>query len=102
MASLCQRDAGPPRQDLPHPGDLGAPVLIENGFALVPVHGLAQSLPRLLNATVDFRESARRLLIAGVATDFSAEVQGNPSRLVLHFSRPVNPNWSWIPSARIV
>lgn len=72
--------------------DMGAPVLFDNDVALVPVHGLVHILPRLLNATVDFRESARRLIIAGANTDFSAEFQANPSRLVLHFSRPVNPS----------
>jgi N-acetylmuramoyl-L-alanine amidase len=72
--------------------EMSAPVVIENCVALVPVHGLAQILPRLLNSAVDFREPARRLIVGGAATDFSAELQANPSRLVLHFSKPVNPS----------
>lgn len=72
--------------------DMGAPAILENDLALVPVRGLAQILPLLLNATIDYREGGRRLIIAGASTDFSAELQANPSRLVLHFSRPVNPS----------
>ena len=71
--------------------DMGAPAIIQNDTLLVPVRGLAQILPRLLNATVEYREGARRLIIAGANIDFTAEMQANPSRLVLHFSRPVNP-----------
>lgn len=72
--------------------NLGAPVVMENGVALIAVRGLAQVLPRLLNSTVDVRESARRVILGGAATDFTAELQENPSRLVLHFSKPVNPS----------
>lgn len=77
--------------------DMGAAAFIQNDLLLVPVRGLPQILPRLLNATVDYRESARRLIIAGANIDFSAEMQANPSRLVLHFSRPVNPTISSEP-----
>lgn len=72
--------------------DLGAPVVLDAGVLRVPVQGLSVLLPRLLNSTVDFREQARRLIIAGAATDFSADLQTNPSRLVLHFTKPVNPS----------
>jgi N-acetylmuramoyl-L-alanine amidase len=74
--------------------DMGEPALLDrsNGDSvLVPVSGLTKILPRLLNATVEYREAGRRLIVAGASTDFSADLQANPSRLVLHFSRPVNP-----------
>jgi len=71
--------------------DMGAPVVVTDEGAWVPVRGLAQILPRLLNSTVELREPARRLIIAGANTEFTADLQANPSRLVLHFSRPVNP-----------
>lgn len=72
--------------------DMGGPAIVENDVALVPVRGLPRILPRLLNATVEYREGGRRLIIAGVSNEFSAELQANPSRLLLHFSRPVNPS----------
>ncbi len=71
--------------------DMGAQVIIVNDVVWVPVHGLAAILPRLLNATVELREPARRLIVAGANTEFSAELETNPSRLVLHFSNPVSP-----------
>lgn len=69
---------------------LAAPFALENGHALVPMHSLVAVLSRLLEGPVDLREPARRLFIAGTATHFSAELQGE-AKLVLHFSSRVNP-----------
>jgi N-acetylmuramoyl-L-alanine amidase len=71
--------------------ELSAPFIIENGRALVPLHSLVLVLSRLVPATVDFREPARRVFIGGAATHFTAELQPAGPRLVLHFSAPVNP-----------
>ncbi|MGB9103861.1 MAG: N-acetylmuramoyl-L-alanine amidase [Terriglobales bacterium] len=70
---------------------LSAPFVIENGRGLVPLHSLGLVLSRLMAATVDFREPARRVFIGGAATHFTAELQPAGAKLVLHFSAPVNP-----------
>lgn len=72
--------------------NLGAPAIVENDLVRVPTAGLRTLLPQLLNSTVDVREQARRIIVAGASTDFTADFQSNPPRLVLHFSRPVNPS----------
>jgi len=70
---------------------LSAPFVMESGRGLVPLHSLAAVLSRLMAATVDFREPARRVFIGGAATHFTAELQPAGAKLVLHFSAPVNP-----------
>jgi len=78
--------------------DFGAPFLIENSRGLVPLSSLSALLPRFLGAPVNFRESARRLFIgiAGIQPSFRLEA-GNPPRLLLNFSAPVNPTISTEP-----
>lgn len=77
--------------------EMGADALLDNGVLRVPVRGLAATLPGVLNQAVEVREQARRVILGGAATDFSADFQSNPPRLVLHFSRPVNPSISSEP-----
>ncbi len=78
--------------------DFTAPFLIENSRGLVPLNSLSALLPRFLGTPVNFRESARRLFIGdvGIQTSFRLEA-GNPPRLMLSFSAPVNPTISTEP-----
>ena len=78
--------------------DFPAPVLIENSRGLIPLSSLSALLPRFLGAPVNFRESARRLFIAGVAIQPSFRLDAsNPPRLILSFTAPVNPTISTEP-----
>ena len=78
--------------------DFAAPFLIENSRGLVPLSSLSALLPRFLGTPVNFRESARRLFIgiAGIQPSFRLDA-GNPPRLLLNFSAPVNPMISTEP-----
>ncbi len=78
--------------------DFGAPFLIENSRGLVPLSSLNGLLPRFLGTPVNFRESARRLFIGteGIQPSFRLDA-GNPPRLLLNFSAPVNPTISTEP-----
>jgi N-acetylmuramoyl-L-alanine amidase len=81
-----------------HDFDFSAPFLIENSRGLVPLSSLTALLPRFLGASVSFHESARRLFVGevGIQTSFRLDA-GNPPRLVLNFSGPVNPTISTEP-----
>lgn len=73
--------------------DLGAPFLQEKDRGLIPIASLALVLARVTAIQVSFHESARRVFLGGVTTQFTAELlKTAPSRLVLHFSAPVNPS----------
>lgn len=77
---------------------LAANFILENGRGLVPLAALATLLPRFVGVPVTFHESARRLFVGGVATQFSATISKTiPPRLVLNFSSPVNPTISTEP-----
>jgi len=78
--------------------DFGAPFLIENSRGLVPLSSLSALLPRFVGTPVNFHESARRLFIgiAGIQPSFRLDA-GNPPRLLLNFSAPVNPTISTEP-----
>jgi N-acetylmuramoyl-L-alanine amidase len=78
--------------------DLTAPFLIENSRGLVPINSLGTLLPRFLGPAVNFHESARRLFVGdvGVQTSFRLDA-GNPPRLLLTFTAPVNPTISTEP-----
>src|ERR1035437_5577285 len=78
--------------------DFMAPFLIENSRGLVPLSSLSGFLPRFLGAPVNFRESARRLFVGDVGIQISFQLDaGNPPRLALSFSAPVNPTISTEP-----
>jgi N-acetylmuramoyl-L-alanine amidase len=67
--------------------------LIENGRGLVPVASLSSLLPRFLGGPATLHEESGRLFIGSVATHFTASVApDDPSRLVFHFTSPVNPS----------
>src|SRR5208283_1762012 len=72
---------------------LPARFLLENGRGLVPMASLASILPRILGGPVTLHEESQRLFIGSVATHFTATVApDDPSRLVFHFTAPVNPS----------
>lgn len=78
--------------------DLSAPFLIENSHGLVPLSSLSALLPRFLETPVNFHESARRLFVGDVRIQFGFQPDaGNPLRLALNFSAPVNPTISTEP-----
>lgn len=78
--------------------DLSGNFLLESGRGLVPLAALTTLLPRFLGGPVTFHETARRLFIGSVATQFTAELSKTaPPKLVLNFSSPVNPTISTEP-----
>jgi N-acetylmuramoyl-L-alanine amidase len=71
---------------------LSARFLLENGRGLIPVTSLASILPRILGGPVTMHEESGRLFVGNIATHFTASVSlEDPSRLVFHFTSPVNP-----------
>jgi N-acetylmuramoyl-L-alanine amidase len=80
--------------------DLGGKLLLENNRGLVPITCLASLLPRFLGGPATLHEESERLFIGSVATHFTASLSGdNPTRLVFHFTAPVNPTISTEPGA---
>ncbi len=78
--------------------DLSGSFRLESGRGLVPLAALTTLLPRFLGGPVTFHETARRLFIGSVATQFTAELSRTaPPKLVLNFSSPVNPTISTEP-----
>ena len=78
--------------------DLSAPFLIENSHGLVPLSSLSALLPRFLETSVNFHESARRLFVGDVRIQVGFQPDAsNPLRLALNFSAPVNPTISTEP-----
>jgi N-acetylmuramoyl-L-alanine amidase len=73
--------------------ELPARFLIENGRGLVPIDSLVTLLPQFLGIPVVFHVNSRRLFISETGTTYTAELSKSaPGKLVLNFSRPVNPN----------
>lgn len=72
--------------------DLPARFLMENGRGLVPMDSLVTLLPQFLGIPVVFHVNSRRLFISEAGTTYTAEIsKSTPGKLVLSFSRPVNP-----------
>lgn len=71
--------------------ELPANFLLVSGRGYVPLASLPNLLPRVLELTVQLRESGHRLFLGAVAMKFNAELRKNPSRLVFTFPAPVNP-----------
>jgi N-acetylmuramoyl-L-alanine amidase len=70
--------------------DLGGKVLLENGRLAMPMDAVLPLLGRLLNTTIDFHQSARRLFVGNTFTQFTTEYKnGDQPSLVLNFSQPV-------------
>jgi N-acetylmuramoyl-L-alanine amidase len=73
--------------------DLSGKFLMENGRGLVPVAALGSLLPRFLGGPATLHQESGRLFIGNIATHFTASVApDDPSRLVFHFTAPVNPS----------
>jgi N-acetylmuramoyl-L-alanine amidase len=73
--------------------DMPGEFLLESGRGLVPLAALASLLPRFLGGPVTLHEDSGRLFIGSIATHFTASVaDDNPTRLVFHFTAPVNPS----------
>jgi N-acetylmuramoyl-L-alanine amidase len=78
--------------------ELPAAFLLDNGRGLIPVDALVVLLPQFLGIPVVFHVNSRRLFISEVGTTYTAEMNKTvPGKLVLNFSRPVNPNISTEP-----
>jgi N-acetylmuramoyl-L-alanine amidase len=72
---------------------LGHAFWSDNGRGFVPLTAAPAVLAQFVPGSSYLRENSRRLFVGEVATTFTADVQkGSPSRLVLHFSSPVNPS----------
>jgi N-acetylmuramoyl-L-alanine amidase len=73
--------------------DLSGKFLMENGRGLVPLAALGSLLPRFLGGPATLHQESGRLFIGNIATHFTASVSpDDPSRLVFHFTAPVNPS----------
>ncbi len=73
--------------------DLTGKFLLENGRGLVPLSALNSLLPRFLGGPATLHAESDRLFIGSVGTHFTAAVAPEDgSRLVLHFTAPVNPS----------
>jgi N-acetylmuramoyl-L-alanine amidase len=71
---------------------LARPFFVENQRGYIPILSAPTLLTQFVAGSANLRENSRRLFVGDVSTTYSAELQkGNPSRLVLHFSTPVNP-----------
>src|SRR5215813_370459 len=67
--------------------------LMENGRGLVSLDSLTTLLPQFLGIPVVFHVNSRRLFISEAGTTYTAELsKSTPGKLVLNFSRPVNPS----------
>jgi N-acetylmuramoyl-L-alanine amidase len=77
---------------------LPASFLLENGRGLVSLGAMSIVLSRFLGSTITVHESARRVFIGSIATQFTATISKTiPPRLVLNFTSPVNPTISTEP-----
>jgi len=74
--------------------ELAGPFILENGRGMIPLRSLSVVLPRLLPQAVAVREFAHRVFIGNAMTQFAEIFQPNPTKLVLQFSGPVNPQIS--------
>jgi N-acetylmuramoyl-L-alanine amidase len=73
--------------------DLSGKFLMENGRGLVPLAALGSLLPRFLGGPATLHQESGRLFIGNIAIHFTASVPADdPSRLVFHFTAPVNPS----------
>src|SRR5262245_26981921 len=73
--------------------DLEGKVLVEQQRVLVPLNAALPLLSRLLHASVDYHQPARRIFVGNALAHFSASFNGgSPPALVLNFSQPVHPD----------
>ena len=79
--------------------DLPSPFRMDGSRGLVPVSSLGVLIPQITGTReIVFRADSRRLFVGKVAVRFTVELQkpdsahtGDPSKLVLNFTSPVNP-----------
>jgi N-acetylmuramoyl-L-alanine amidase len=72
--------------------DLTGKFLLENGRGMVPLDSLNSLLPRILGGPATLHLESNRLFIGNVGTHFTATIApDDPSRLIFHFTAPVNP-----------
>ncbi len=70
---------------------------VENSRGYIPLSSAQTVLSQLLGMSSALRDS-HRLFLGDVGTTYTSDLQkGNPSKLVLHFSAPVNPTISTEP-----
>jgi N-acetylmuramoyl-L-alanine amidase len=70
----------------------------DNSRGYIPMVSAQILLSQLLGLNANLRVNSRRLFVGEVTTTYSADLQkGTPSKLVLHFSAPVNPSISTEP-----
>ncbi len=75
--------------------DLGGKALLENGRFMVPMDAVLPLLGRLLNTTVDFHQTARRVFVGDTFTRFTVGFKnGDQPALILTFSQPVRASRS--------
>jgi len=80
--------------------DLSGHFLIENRRGFAPLAALGSLLPRILGGPVTLHEESGRLFVGSIATHFTASLAGdNASKLIFHFTAPVNPSISTEPGA---
>ena len=78
--------------------DLSSPFLMDRDRGLVSLDSLVTLLPQFLGIPVVFHVNARRLFIGESGTTYTTELSKSPpEKLVLNFSRPVNPSISTEP-----
>jgi len=71
---------------------LPANFVLQNGRGYVPLSLVPDLLPRLGLQPIEYHAASQRLFVGNVVERYSAELKkGNPSRLLLGFSTPVNP-----------
>jgi N-acetylmuramoyl-L-alanine amidase len=77
---------------------LAAPYWMDSSRGYIPLASAHVVLSQLLGLNANLRENSRRLFIGEVGASYSVDLQkGNPSKLVLHFTTPVNPTISTEP-----
>src|SRR6185369_5588118 len=69
------------------------PFWSDNGRGYIPLTASPALIAQFVPGSSYLRENSRRLFVGDVSTTFTMDMQkGNPARLVLHFSAPVNPS----------
>jgi N-acetylmuramoyl-L-alanine amidase len=72
---------------------LPANFVLQNGRGYVPLAVTSELISKLLATDAELHPGPRRLFIGNVQVHYTLELhQGNPSRLLLGFSSPVNPS----------
>ncbi len=77
---------------------LSNPCWTDGARGYIPLSSVHVVLSQLLGLNATLRENSRRLFVGEVGSSYTVDLQkGNPSKLVLHFTAPVNPTISTEP-----